>query len=115
MIDDPALVQLAARRGEETGSLTILPYGAVTAGCRGEELAEIGLLREAGAVAFTDGDRAIGRRPVDARGPVLCRAASTRWIVQHPEDPALGEGGAPPRANWRRGSACPASRPWPRR
>ena len=54
-IDDPALVQLLRTRGEETGSLTILPYGAVTRGCRGEELAEIGLLREAGAVAFTDG------------------------------------------------------------
>src|ERR1700704_3733409 len=59
-IDDPALVQLLRTKGEETGSLTILPYGAVTRGCRGEELAEIGLLREAGAVAFTDGSRAIG-------------------------------------------------------
>ena len=59
-IDDPALVRLLRARGEETGSLTILPYGAVTTGCRGEELAELGLLREAGAVAFTDGSRAIG-------------------------------------------------------
>ena len=30
-IDDPALVRLLRARGEETGSLTILPYGAVTA------------------------------------------------------------------------------------
>ncbi|MBV8588964.1 MAG: dihydroorotase, partial [Acetobacteraceae bacterium] len=44
-IDDPALVRLMRGRGEETGSLTILPYAAVTRGCRGEELAEIGLLR----------------------------------------------------------------------
>src|ERR1700733_1062409 len=54
-IDDPALVHLMRWRGEETGSLTILPYAAVTTGCRGETLAELGLLREAGAVAFTDG------------------------------------------------------------
>jgi dihydroorotase len=46
-------------RGEETGAITVLPYAAVTKGCRGEELAEIGLLREAGAAAFTDGQRAI--------------------------------------------------------
>ncbi|HEY0207174.1 MAG TPA: dihydroorotase, partial [Acetobacteraceae bacterium] len=59
-IDDPALVRLLRARGEEMGSLTILPYGAVTRGCRGEEMAEIGLLREAGAVAFTDGQRAVG-------------------------------------------------------
>jgi dihydroorotase len=59
-IDDPALVHLLVARGQETGSLDILPYGAVTRGCRGEEMAELGLLREAGAVAFTDGARAIG-------------------------------------------------------
>ncbi|MBV8869992.1 MAG: dihydroorotase, partial [Acetobacteraceae bacterium] len=53
-IDDPALVRLLRARGEEVG-LTILPYAAVTRGCRGEEMAELGLLREAGAVAFTDG------------------------------------------------------------
>ena len=33
-IDDPALVHLLRARGEETGSLTILPYGAVTTGCK---------------------------------------------------------------------------------
>ena len=53
-IDDPALVRLLRARGEETGSLTILPYAAVTRGCRGEELAEIGLLREAGAAPIID-------------------------------------------------------------
>ena len=58
-IDDPALVHLLITRGIETGAVTILPYGAATKGCRGEELAELGLLREAGAVAFTDGTRAV--------------------------------------------------------
>jgi dihydroorotase len=37
-IDDPALVYLLRARGEEFGSLTILPYGAVTRGCRGEDM-----------------------------------------------------------------------------
>ena len=58
--DDPALVRLLIARGSETGSLATHPYGAVSRGCRGEELAELGLLAEAGAVAFTDGGRAIG-------------------------------------------------------
>ena len=48
-------------REYETGSLTILPYGAVTRGCLGAEMAEIGLLREAGACAFTDGQRAVAQ------------------------------------------------------
>ncbi len=92
-IDDPALVRLLRSRGEETGSLTILPYAAVTRGCRGEEMAEIGLLREAGAVAFTDGRRAVG----DARMMRLALSYARGFgalVVQHPEDPALAEGGA---------------------
>ena len=92
-IDDPALVRLLRARGEETGSLTILPYGAITRGCRGEELAEIGLLGEAGAVAFTDGQRALG----DARLMRMALSYAHGFgyrIIQHPEDPSLAAGGA---------------------
>ena len=92
-IDDPALVRLLRARGEETGSLTILPYGAVTRGCRGEELAEMGLLLEAGAVAFTDGRRAIGNARMMRLALSYARGFGAR-IVQHPEDPVLADGGA---------------------
>jgi dihydroorotase len=91
--DDPALVRLLRARGEETGSLTILPYGAVTRGCRGEELAELGLLREAGAVAFTDGGRAIGPARLMRLALSYARGFGAR-IVQHAEEPSLAEGGA---------------------
>jgi dihydroorotase len=92
-IDDPALVQLLRTKGEETGSLTILPYGAVTRGCHGDELAEIGLLREAGAVAFTDGSQAIGPARLMRMALSYARGFGAR-IVQHPEDPSLGGGSA---------------------
>jgi dihydroorotase len=92
-IDDPALVHLLRTKGEETGSLTILPYGAVTRGCRGEELSEIGLLREAGAVAFTDGSRAIGPARLMRLALSYARGFGAR-IVQHPEDPSLAAGGS---------------------
>jgi dihydroorotase len=91
-IDDPALVYLLRARGEETGSLTILPYGAVTRGCRGEDMAELGLLREAGAVAFTDGKRAVASPRLMRRALSYARAFGGR-IVQHPEEPSLAEGG----------------------
>ncbi len=91
-LDDPALVRLLRARGEETGSLTILPYGALTRGCEGEELAEIGLLREAGAVAFSDGGRAIASARLMRRALAYARGFGAR-IVQHPEDPSLAEGG----------------------
>lgn len=91
-IDDPSLVRLLRARGEETGALTVLPYAAVTKGRRGEELAEIGLLREAGAVAFTDGSRAVA----SARVMRLALAYAAQWgarIVQHPEEPSLAGSG----------------------
>ncbi len=91
-IDDPALVRLLRARGGETGRLTILPYGAVTRGCRGEEMAELGLLREAGAVAFTDGTRAVA----DARTMRMALSYARAFgamVVQHPEDPSLARGG----------------------
>ncbi len=91
-IDDPSLVRLLRARGEETGALTVLPYAAVTKGRRGEELAEIGLLREAGAVAFTDGSRAVA----SARVMRLALAYAAQWgakVVQHPEEPSLAGSG----------------------
>jgi dihydroorotase len=92
-IDDPALVFLLRSRGDATGSLTILPYAAITRGCRGEEMAELGLLREAGAVAFTDGKRAIASTQLMRRVLTYARAFGG-LVVQHPEDPSLAEGGA---------------------
>ncbi|MBV8526031.1 MAG: dihydroorotase [Acetobacteraceae bacterium] len=92
-IDDPALVRLLRARGEETGSLTILPYAAITRHCGGEALAELGLLREAGAVAFTDGARAL--RSARLMRLALSYACGFKArIVQHPEEPSLAEGGA---------------------
>lgn len=91
-IDDPALVRLLRARGEETGSVTILPYGAITRGCRGEELAELGLLREAGAVAFTDGTRAIADTRLMRIALSYARGFGA-MVIQHPEDPALARHG----------------------
>ncbi len=99
-------MRLLRARGEETGSLTILPYGAVTRGCRGEEMAELGLLREAGAVAFTDG--APGHRPGAADAPrALLRRGFGRASCSTRRNPRWPMAGRPPRANSPRASACP--------
>ncbi len=91
-IDDPALVQFLRARGEETGSLTLLPYGAITKACRGEDMAELGLLHEAGAAAFTDGKRALASPRLMRLALAYARAFGGR-IVQHPEEPTLAAGG----------------------
>jgi dihydroorotase len=101
-IDDPALVRLIAARGNETGSVTLLPYAAATRGCLGEDLAEYGLLKAAGAVAFTDGTRSIASSRLMRRALSYASGFGMR-IVQHPEDAELANGGAATesaRATW---------------
>ncbi len=92
-IDDPALVRLLRARGEETGSLTILPYAAATRGCRGEEMAELGLLWEAGAALISDGTRAIADARLMRRVLAYASGFGLR-VAQHPEEPSLARGGA---------------------
>ncbi len=91
-IDNPALVGFVLQRGREAGLARVQTYAALTQNTEGKKLAEIGLLLEAGAVAFTDGVKAID-------DPVLMRRALTyaktfdALIVQHPEEPRMAKGG----------------------
>ena len=55
-IDDIALIDFIRRRAEATAKVRVLPACALTEGLRGEQLAELGLLKEAGAAFATDCD-----------------------------------------------------------
>ena len=59
VIDDISVLEFVARRARKLGLAKVYPYGAVTKGLQGQELAEMGMLAEAGALAFTDGIHAI--------------------------------------------------------
>jgi dihydroorotase len=54
-VDDPAVVDFILRRARDDAKVRIFPSAALTKGLIGHEIAEIGLLAEAGAVAFSDG------------------------------------------------------------
>jgi dihydroorotase len=92
-IDDPAMVEFVARRARQVRSVKVYPMAAVTKRLAGEELAELGLLREAGAVAFTDGERAVANARV-LRRALAYATLFDALIVQHPEEPELAQGGA---------------------
>jgi dihydroorotase len=65
---------------------------ALTKGLAGEEMTEIGLLKAAGAVAFTDCDRSVVNAQVMRRALTYARDFDA-LIVHHTEDPHLvGEG-----------------------
>lgn len=91
-IDDPAMVEFVARRARQVKLGKVYPYAAITKRLKGEELAEIGLLKAAGAVAFTDGERALANARVMRRA-LAYAACLDALIVQHPEEPALAEHG----------------------
>ncbi len=65
---------------------------ALTKGLRGEEMTEIGLLKAAGAVAFTDAGKSVTNAQVMRRALTYARDFDA-LIVHHTEDPDLvGEG-----------------------
>ena len=67
VIDGPAIVDFVLRRARDTASVNVLPAAAITKGLAGREMTEFGLLQEAGAVAFTDGLRAVANAQVMRR------------------------------------------------
>ncbi len=92
VIDNSATVDFILRRARDTAIVNIHPMAALTKGMRGEEMTEIGLLKAAGAVAFTDGDRSVMNAQVMRRTLTYARDFDA-LIVHHTEDPNLvGEG-----------------------
>ena len=90
-IDDPAMVDFVARRARDLELVHVLAAGAATRGCAGAQLAEIGLMREAGCVYITDADHVIADSRVFRR--VLTYAKAFDAVVAHrPCDPSLTAG-----------------------
>jgi dihydroorotase len=92
VIDDPAIVDFVLRRARDTAIVHVQPMAALTKGLRGEEMAEIGLLKAAGAVAFTDGAKSVTNAQVMRRA-LTYAGDFDALVVHHTEDPDLvGEG-----------------------
>src|ERR1700755_1890489 len=92
VIDNSATVDFILRRARDTAIVNIHPMAALTKGLRGEEMTEIGLLKAAGAVAFSDGDKSVTNAQVMRRALTYARDFGA-LIVHHTEDPNLvGEG-----------------------
>ena len=91
-IDNSATVDFVQRRARDTAIVNIHPMAALTKGLEGREMTEFGLLRAAGAVAFTDGHKSVTNAQVMRRALTYARDFDA-LIVHYTEDPALvGEG-----------------------
>jgi dihydroorotase len=92
VIDDHAIVDFILRRARDTAIVNVAPMAALTKGLAGREMTEIGLLKAAGAVAFTDGARSITNAQVMRRALTYAHDFDV-LVVHHTEDPDLiGEG-----------------------
>jgi len=93
VIDEPSLVDFIKRRAAATAKVRVAPMAALTRKLAGEVMTEIGLLQEAGAVAFTDGDRTVANARVMRRALAYAGTFGA-LVVGHAEDPELTEGAA---------------------
>jgi dihydroorotase len=87
-VDEAAVVDFLLRRARDTGRVRVLPSAALTKGLQGQEIAEIGLLQQAGAIAFSDGARSVRNSQVMRRA--LAYASDfDALIIHYAEDPDL--------------------------
>ncbi|KAK0350996.1 hypothetical protein LTR94_026767, partial [Friedmanniomyces endolithicus] len=90
-VDDPAMIDFIQRRGAALGLVNVRAAGAATKSLGGERMAEIGLMDEAGALYFTDGDRVIANSRTLQR--VMSYAGAFNALIAcRPNDPWLSEG-----------------------
>ncbi len=80
---------LAKARAEGSG-VRVYPIGAVTKGSRGDELSELGDLKDAGCVAFSDDGRPVASARMMRRALEYARGLSLP-IIDHCEDASLSD------------------------
>ncbi|UVC11385.1 dihydroorotase [Rhizobium sp. TH2] len=92
VIDDIALVEFVRKNARDASPVRIYPAAALTKGLDGDEMTEIGLLRDAGAVAFTNGRHPLHNAQVLRRALTYAREFGA-VISMETRDEHLGAGG----------------------
>ena len=91
-IDTPALIKYVVDRAAEVDNCRVYPIGCITKGQAGKELAEMGLMKEAGAVAFSDDGCPVS----DGNTMRLALEYASTFdalVISHCEDKSLAAGG----------------------
>jgi dihydroorotase len=91
--DTRAVSELIVRRAAEVGVVRVYPVGAISKGSKGESLAEMGELRDAGCVAVSDDGHPVMNAELMRRALEYARTFGLP-VVQHCEDLTLSAGGA---------------------
>ncbi len=92
VIDEVAVVEFVNRRGLETGYVHVTTYACISKGMKGEDLSEMGLLKEAGAVGFTDDGLPVMNAQLMRQALQYSKMLGVP-VAQHAEDLHLSNGG----------------------
>ena len=91
--DDPSVTSFIRKRAEQADLARIYPVGALSKGLDGQEMAEIGEMAKAGAVAVSDDPRPVGNALLLRRALEYARSFDLPVAV-HEEDLDLSDGGS---------------------
>lgn len=93
VIDNAILIKGLQEKAKEEAVVNIEIIGALTKGQKGEELAEVGDMSEAGAVAFSDDGHYVDKAKVLLNGLDYLKTFN-KIIISHAEETSLVEDGA---------------------
>ncbi len=90
--DNKAVTAYILGKAQTEGLVNVLPVGAITQGSKGEFLAEMGDLKEAGCVAVSDDGKPVVNSELMRRALEYAKGMNM-MLISHSEDPSLvGEG-----------------------
>lgn len=90
-IDTPEVLEFVTRRAAEDAIVNVRHMSALTKARAGNEMVEIGFMRDVGAVAFTDCDHVIVDHKVLQRALTYAKSCDA-LVIGHPQDPGLSKG-----------------------
>jgi dihydroorotase len=90
VIDQVALVDFIQRRARDNAIVNVHTMAAMTKGLKGEEITEIGLLKRAGAIAFSNGKSSVANTRV-MRNVLLYGKDFSALVSHHTEDAFLSQ------------------------
>lgn len=91
--DTAALIRYILDTAGEQGAAHVFPVGSITRGSKGKELAEMGDMRKAGAVAFSDDGMPVANAALMRRAMQYARMLDMP-LISHCEDRELSSGGS---------------------
>jgi dihydroorotase len=89
--DNASVTRFILDRAKTTGSVRVWPIGAASVGSKGEAIAEIAGMKEAGIVAVSDDGRPIATAKLARQVMDYCRSLDLP-VIEHAEDVSLASG-----------------------